>query len=67
MAYANALNHNVQGFIVSKLILVDETELYLLLGEYCLPTDDTDCAPVAEELVRRVEAMTFTLPPPNWI
>lgn len=38
---------------MSGTIHVDEEQLFLMLGEYALPATG-DCAPVAQELIRRV-------------
>jgi hypothetical protein len=45
--------------MANDLIVVSKEELYMLLGQYALPKGDEDCAPYAQELVRRVEDMTI--------
>ena len=44
--------------MANDLILVSEEDLFQLLGQYALPKVG-DCAPIAQELIRRVEDMTI--------
>lgn len=38
---------------------LDGTKLFEMLGEFCLPTGDTDCAPIVSEVISRINEIEW--------
>ena len=55
---------------MSDVIHLSEEALFMLLGAFALPADDTDCASIASELIWRVYIMEWdaaiSVVPANW-
>lgn len=55
---------------MNEILHVSEEGLFMLLGEFALPTGNEDCAPVAQELIRRVNNLEWEVAenylPSNW-
>jgi hypothetical protein len=49
---------------------LDGTELFMMLGELCLPQGDEDCAPYASEIIHRINEIEWKTAleelPINW-